>query len=163
FGGDRSGRSFLRKKYHVAADWTFRKMRKELDALMVRQRPFDEGVERLRIGMDSGMHLAAHFCSCWRNASIWDVCSKVLRLRSRSRGSVPSASSAAALLMPDDCRFLSRSLWSLAVRRWSLRLTVASCTRRKWEISSNVRLSRNHAERRNRSSGGSEPSVAARH
>ena len=99
----------------------------------------------------------------WGTKKIWKIAAEVRRLMSRSRGlSAPRAFIvAAARLMPEACSVFSRSSAERReVSRCSRRLTVASCTRRIREISSRVRWSRNQADRRNRSSGGSRPRVS---
>jgi hypothetical protein len=45
----------LREKDHFTAAVTVSKMRQALEPLMLGQHTFDEGVERIRVGMWSGM------------------------------------------------------------------------------------------------------------
>jgi len=45
----------LREKYDFAAVGAFREMRQALCPLMRWKGAFDEGIERVRIGMESGM------------------------------------------------------------------------------------------------------------
>jgi hypothetical protein len=73
------------------------------------QSVFHEGVELVRVWMLPGLDEFAHSCPdaaleshafCSENELVCELCSKARRLISRSRGSLPSASSAARLLNP---------------------------------------------------------------
>jgi hypothetical protein len=46
---------FLRKVNFLPADRALRKMRQALEPLMLRQYAFNESVERVRVGMQSGL------------------------------------------------------------------------------------------------------------
>src|SRR5271156_5465807 len=94
-------------------------MRKGLLLLMLRQGVFDEGVELVRVWMLPGLEKFAHSCLdsaaafavvCSENEVVCELCSKARRLISRSRGSLPSASSAARLLNPPACSCCSSRL-----------------------------------------------------
>src|SRR5215831_18161522 len=78
------------------------------------------------------------------NASAPECCRSFSRsiFRSTSRGSVPSASSAALRLIPLFSRFFNSRLRTASVARFSRRLTVASCTRSSFPISASVLPSR---------------------
>jgi hypothetical protein len=64
----------LREKDHFTAAVTVSKMRQALEPLMLGQHTFDEGVERIRVGMWSGMSMTDHASSrsadapCSKNA-----------------------------------------------------------------------------------------------
>jgi hypothetical protein len=84
-------------------------MRKRLLLLVRRQGALDEGVKLVRVWMLPGLEKFAHSCLdaavasaavCSENEVVCELCSKARRLISRSRGSLPSASSAARLLNP---------------------------------------------------------------
>ena len=84
-------------------------MRECLLLLMRGQGVFDEGAELVRVWMLPGLKNFAHSCPdaaaafaavCSENEVACELCSKARRLISRSRGSLPSASSAARLLSP---------------------------------------------------------------
>ena len=77
--------------------------------LMRGQSVLNEGVELVRVWMLPGLDEFAHGCPdaglksdavCSENVLVCELCSKARRLISRSRGSLPSASSAARLLNP---------------------------------------------------------------
>ena len=85
------------------------KMRECLLLLMRGQGVLDEGVELVRVWMLPGLKNFAHSCPdgaaasaaiCFENELVCELCSKARKLISRSRGSLPSASSAARLLNP---------------------------------------------------------------
>ena len=84
-------------------------MRKRLLLLVRRQGVLYESVELVRVWMLPGLEKFAHSCLdaavasaavCSENEEVCELCSKARRLISRSRGSLPSASSAARLLDP---------------------------------------------------------------
>ncbi len=88
-------------------------MRECLLLFMRGQGVFDEGVELVRVWMLPGLEKFAHSCLdaaagfaavCSENEVVCELCSKPRRLISRSRGSLPRASSAARLLNPRDCK-----------------------------------------------------------
>jgi len=118
--------------------------------LVERQGVLSEGVELVRVRMLAGLKVCRHLASCcWcarvvlsENEEVCEVCSSVRRFISRSRGSAPSASSAARLLRPPDWRLRKSCLRRSAVRRLSLRLMVASWTWRRCAIWSSVFRSR---------------------
>jgi hypothetical protein len=98
-----------RKRNDLAASRTIRKMRERLLLLMRGQCVLDQGVELVRVWMLPGLKNFAHSCPdgaaafeavCSENEVVCELCNKARRLISRSRGSLPSASSAARLLNP---------------------------------------------------------------
>src|SRR5437868_2138520 len=124
----------LRKKHDLPAVGTLRKMSKHLHTLMAGQNAFGKGAELICVRMLAGMETFAHGFESREHASSLNgrdrgVCRRLRRLMVRSRGSVPSASSAPRLLRPEASRLFRRRLRTSTVRRLSLRLTVASCTR----------------------------------
>src|ERR1700722_19290553 len=126
-----------RKRNNLPAGRTIGKMRECRLLLMRGQSVLDKGVELVRVWMLPGLKSFAHSCPegiaafatvCSENAVICELCNKARRLISRSRGSLPSASSAARLLNPPACRCFSSRLRRSVSRRLSRRLIVASCT-----------------------------------
>ncbi len=98
-----------RKRNDLPAGWTIGKMRERLLLLMRGQSVLGERVELVRVWMLPGLKNFAHSCPdgaaaftavCSENEEICELCNKARRLISRSRGSLPSASSAARLLNP---------------------------------------------------------------
>ena len=86
-----------------------RQMRERLLLLVRGQGALDEGVELVRVWMLPGLEKFAHSCLdaeaafaavFSENDVVCELCNKARRLISRSRGSLPSASSAARLLNP---------------------------------------------------------------
>jgi hypothetical protein len=84
-------------------------MRERLLLLVRGQGVLDEGIKLVRVWMLPGLKNFAHSCPdaaavfvavCSENEVVCELCSKARRLISRSRGSLPSASSAARLLRP---------------------------------------------------------------
>ncbi len=84
-------------------------MHERLLLLVCGQSVLDEGVKLIRVWMLPGLEKFAHSCLdaavalaavCSENEVVCELCSKARRLISRSRGSLPSASSAARLLNP---------------------------------------------------------------
>lgn len=98
-----------RKRNDLPAVRANGEMRECLLLLMRGQGVFDEGAELVRVWMLPGLKNFAHGCPdaaaafvavCSENEVVCELCSKARRLISRSRGSLPSASSAARLLSP---------------------------------------------------------------
>jgi hypothetical protein len=98
-----------RKGNDLAAVRANSEMRESLLLLVRGQGVLDEGVELVRVWMLPGLEKFAHSCLdaaaafaavCSENELVCELCSKARRLISRSRGSLPRASSAARLLNP---------------------------------------------------------------
>ena len=98
-----------RERNNLPAGRANGQMRERLLLLMRGQSVLDEGVELVRVWMLPGLEKFAHGCLdapaasavvCSENEVVCELCSKARRLISRSRGSLPSASSAARLLNP---------------------------------------------------------------
>ena len=98
-----------RERNHLPARRANGKMRQCLLLLMRRQRVLNKSVELVRVWMLPGLENFAHSCPdgaaafatvCSENEVVCELCNKARRLISRSRGSLPNASSAARLLNP---------------------------------------------------------------
>src|SRR6202167_644675 len=119
-----------RQRHNLPAAAACSKMLEHLPALFRVENLLGKRAQRFRVGMHlvlaAYIHCRIHSAACSLNASVCEFCRSFFRFTSTSRGSAPSASSAARLLNPPCCRFLSTCFLVPSVARCSLRLTVAS-------------------------------------
>src|SRR5580698_879869 len=109
-------------------------MREHLLLLVRGQGALEERVKLVRVWMLPGLEKFAHSCLdaavalaavCSENEEVCELCSKARRLISRSRGSLPSVSSAARLLKPPAWSCCSSRFRKSVSSRLSRRLIVA--------------------------------------